>query len=63
MLCVRYASKDLTINMDDFVLLSVRLEAMFSEFCQEFLFLPTVLLRLEITCQQNLSVSVAAVSH
>uniref|UniRef100_H2YVE8 Uncharacterized protein n=1 Tax=Ciona savignyi TaxID=51511 RepID=H2YVE8_CIOSA len=31
MLCVRYASKDLTINMDDFVLLSVRLETMFSE--------------------------------
>uniref|UniRef100_H2YVE6 Uncharacterized protein n=1 Tax=Ciona savignyi TaxID=51511 RepID=H2YVE6_CIOSA len=30
MLCVRYASKDLTINMDDFVLLSVRLETMFS---------------------------------
>uniref|UniRef100_H2YVF0 Uncharacterized protein n=1 Tax=Ciona savignyi TaxID=51511 RepID=H2YVF0_CIOSA len=29
MLCVRYASKDLTINMDDFVLLSVRLETMF----------------------------------
>uniref|UniRef100_H2YVE7 Uncharacterized protein n=1 Tax=Ciona savignyi TaxID=51511 RepID=H2YVE7_CIOSA len=28
MLCVRYASKDLTINMDDFVLLSVRLETM-----------------------------------
>ena len=31
-LCVRYASKDLTINMNDFVLLSVKLEEMFSEF-------------------------------
>ncbi|XP_039249670.1 calpain-9-like isoform X2 [Styela clava] len=32
MLCVRYASKQLTINMDDFILLSVRLEAMFKAF-------------------------------
>ncbi|XP_078483722.1 calpain-9-like isoform X2 [Ciona intestinalis] len=32
MLCVRYASKDLTIDMDDFVLLSVRLETMFNSF-------------------------------
>jgi len=31
-LCVRYASKDLTINMNDFILLSVKLEQMFSKF-------------------------------
>lgn len=32
MLCVRYASKSLQISLDDFVLLSVRLEAMFSAY-------------------------------
>jgi len=63
MLCVRYASKDFTINMDDFVLLSVRLEAMFSEFCQEFLFMATVLFHLEITWQRNIRVSVAGTSQ
>jgi len=62
-LCARYANKALTINMEDFLLLSVRLEAMFSKFCQEFLFFPTLLLPLDITCQQNLSVSVVATSH
>ena len=35
-LCIRYASKDLKISMDDFVLLSVRLEAMFGECLIEF---------------------------
>nr|CAB3227563.1 calpain-1 catalytic subunit-like [Phallusia mammillata] len=32
MLCLRYAGKDLTINLDDFILLSVRVEGMFNSF-------------------------------